>query len=172
VTFAVPGAVYDRFVGRYSYRLCQALARAAGLAAESSVLDVGASTGEGTRYPGEMNLLRAFWDAAGELDSDGVRAVDERMQMRFGRRGELGALWRHAGLEDVKEGDIVVFAEYESFDDLWEPFTAGVGPAGSYAASLDPERQEALRTEYSRRLAVPDGGFRLSARAWDAVAKA
>jgi SAM-dependent methyltransferase len=258
VTFAVPGTVYDRFVGRYSYRLCQALARVAGLAAESSVLDVGAGTGEGTRYlvelvgservaavdpaesfvetlrarlpevdvrvasaeslpfgdgafdatlaqlvvnfmaepeagvtemrrvtrrggavaacvwdySGEMNLLRAFWDAAGELDSDGVRAVDERMQMRFGRRGELGALWRHAGLEDVEEGDIVVFAEYESFDDLWEPFTAGVGPAGSYAASLDPERQEALRTEYSRRLAVPDGGFRLSARAWYAVAKA
>jgi hypothetical protein len=29
-------------------------------------------------YPGEMNLLPAFWDAAGELDSDGVQAVDEQ----------------------------------------------------------------------------------------------
>ncbi|HEY7562736.1 MAG TPA: class I SAM-dependent methyltransferase, partial [Gaiellaceae bacterium] len=49
MTFAVPGEAYDRFIGRYSYRLCDALARAAGLAADAEVLDVGAGTGTGTR---------------------------------------------------------------------------------------------------------------------------
>jgi hypothetical protein len=123
-------------------------------------------------YPGEMTLLRGFWEAAAELDPAGVEPVDERTQMAFGRRGELADAWRHAGLEEVEEGAIVVSAEYESFRDLWKPFTQGVGPAGGYAASLDDERRAALKAEYRRRLSVGDGAFRLSARAWYAVGKA
>jgi hypothetical protein len=91
--------------------------------------------------------------------------------MPFSRRGELGELWRRAGLREVEDGEIVVAAGYEGFDDLWEPFPAGVGPAGGYAASLDDERRDALRDEYRRRLSVPDGPFRLEARAWFAVGK-
>jgi hypothetical protein len=92
--------------------------------------------------------------------------------MRFGSRGELAELWRAAGLGEVEDGELVVSAEYEDFEDLWEPFTKGVGPAGGHAASLDPERQAALKAEYRRRLSVPDGPFRLSARGWYAVGKA
>ena len=66
-------------------------------------------------------------------------------------------LSEQVGLADVADGELVVSAEYEGFEDLWEPFTAGVGPAGAYAVSLDPERQAALREEYQRRLDVPDG---------------
>ena len=123
-------------------------------------------------YSGEMTLLRVFWDAAEEVDPDGVRDVDERTRMRFARKGELAELWRRVGLEQVEDGEIVVSTDYESFEDLWEPFTMGVGPAGGYATSLDDERQAALRSEYRRRLAVPDGPFRLSARAWFAVGRA
>jgi hypothetical protein len=65
----------------------------------------------------------------------------------------------------------VVAAEYEGFDELWEPFTAGVGPAGGYAASLDDERREALKEEYRRRLPISEGAFRLEARAWFAVGR-
>ena len=64
---------------------------------------------------------------------------------------------------------LVVEASYEDFDDLWQPFTTGVGPAGAYTASLEPERQAALRAEFARRLDSPDGAFTLSARAWCAV---
>jgi SAM-dependent methyltransferase len=258
VTFAVAADAYDGFVGRYSYGLCDALAGAVGIAADSSVLDVGAGTGMGTRrllelvgaervaavdpsepfaaalrerfpeidvrlaaaeslpfedgtfgvavsvlvvnfmsdpaagvaemrrvtrpggivaacvwdYPGEMRLLRAFWDVAAELDPDGVRDVDERSRMPFAGRGELGELWRAVGLADVEDGELVVTAEYESFDDLWEPFTRGVGPAGGYASSLEDRRRAALQTEYRRRLDVPDGPFQLSARAWYATGRA
>jgi SAM-dependent methyltransferase len=122
-------------------------------------------------YGGEMTLLRAFWDSAVALAPDLAAVADERSRMRFAREGELAGLWRQAGLRDVQQGELVVSAEYESFDDLWEPFTLGAGPAGAYAASLEPGRQEALRDDYRRRLTVPDGGFSLSARAWYAVGR-
>ena len=123
-------------------------------------------------YPGEMTLLRAFWDAAAALDPDGVEPVDERTRMAFGRQGELADLWRETGLVEVEDGEILVSAEYEGFDDLWEPFTVGVGPAGGYASSLEPERRDALKIEYRRRLSDPVGGLRLNARGWYAVGRA
>jgi hypothetical protein len=92
--------------------------------------------------------------------------------MAFARAGELAGLWLDAGLADVEEGELVVGASYESFEDLWEPFPSGVGPAGAFAASLDEPRREALRAELRRRLDVPDGPFSLSARAWYAVGTA
>jgi SAM-dependent methyltransferase len=120
-------------------------------------------------YAGEMTLLRAFWDAAAELEPELVAGRDERTSMPFDEQGELAELFRRVGLEDVEEGELVVSARYESFDDLWEPFTSGVGPAGAYVASLDHERRDALRAEYERRLGSPAGPFRLRARAWYAV---
>ena len=120
-------------------------------------------------YRGEMTMLRAFWDAARALDP---HAADEGAVMRFATAEELGALWDDAGLHRVDVGPLVVEASYEDFDDLWEPFPAGVGPAGAYTASLEPEAQAALRNEFARRLGQPNGPFMLSARAWCAVGAA
>ncbi|HEU4451218.1 MAG TPA: class I SAM-dependent methyltransferase [Gaiellaceae bacterium] len=127
---------------------------------------VGASVWD---YPGEMTLLRAFWEAAAALEPELVAARDERAVMSFDDEGELAGLWRRAGLEDVEEGELLVAASYESFDDLWAPLELGVGPAGAYVVSLDPARREALQTELHRRLGAPEGPFELSARAWYAV---
>jgi SAM-dependent methyltransferase len=120
-------------------------------------------------YRGEMTMLRTFWDAATDLDA---AAADEGASMRFATPDELGELWAGAGLAQVRITPLVVEASYEDFDDLWQPFTTGVGPAGAYTASLAPERQAALRAEFARRLANPDGPFTLSARAWCAVGAA
>ena len=49
MTFSVPADAYDRFVGRYSYGLTDALVSASGIRAGSSMLDVGAGTGAGMR---------------------------------------------------------------------------------------------------------------------------
>jgi SAM-dependent methyltransferase len=122
-------------------------------------------------YPGEMLLLRAFWDAAAEVAPELVAERDERTTMRFDEEDELADLWRRCGLEDVEAGELVVSAAYESFDDLWEPYTRGVGPAGAYVVSLEEEDRETLRGEYERRLGSPRGPFRLSARAWYAVGR-
>jgi SAM-dependent methyltransferase len=114
-------------------------------------------------YAGEMTLLRAFWDAARELDPD---APDEGLTMRYCSPGELEELWRTVGLEGVSSSALVVEADYADFDDLWAPFPTGLGPSGAYCASLDPDRQQALRDAYHRRLGSPSGAFTLTARAW------
>ncbi len=123
-------------------------------------------------YPGEMTLLRTFWEAAAALEPDLVTRRDERTVMPFDEEGELADLWRRAGLADVEEGELLAVASYEGFDDLWAPLELPVGPSGSYAVSLDPGRREALRAELRRRLGAPEGPFELSARAWYAVGTA
>ena len=122
-------------------------------------------------YGHEMTLLTTFWEAAAALDARGVAALDERARMRFGWENGLGELWLDGGVRGTTSGEIVVSAAYESFDDLWEPFTRGVGPAGAYAASLEPEALQSLRAEYYRRLGCPRGPFELTARAWYAVGR-
>ena len=114
-------------------------------------------------YADGMTMLRAFWDAALELDAG---APDEGKTMRYCSPPELEALWEGAGLDDVETRELVAEADYEGFDDLWTPFLAGVGPAGAYVASLAPDRQNALRDAYFQRLGSPSGMFTLSARAW------
>ena len=117
-------------------------------------------------YAGEMTLLRAFWDAAREVDPQRGAAADEGVVMRWCEDGELAELWRAAGLCDVRFDALTVSAAYESFDDLWEPLPTGVAPAGAFCRSLDPERRAALREAYRRRLGAGAGPFELSARAW------
>jgi len=131
--------------------------------------DGGVVAGAVWDYRGEMTMLTRFWEAAGAIDERGAAARDERTRMRFGEPEEVVELWKGAGLRDVQGGAIVVSASYENFDDLWEPFLAGVGPAGDFAVSLEPDAQAALREEYRRRLGSPDGAFELQARAWYAV---
>ena len=122
-------------------------------------------------YRGEMTMLRTFWEAAGAIDERGAAARDERTRMRFGEREEIVELWEGAGLREVEGGEIVVATAYEDFDDLWSPFLAGVGPAGDFTVSLEPDAQASLRDEYHRVLGSPEGPFELWARAWYAVGK-
>ena len=117
-------------------------------------------------YTGEMTMLRAFWDAAVEVDPDGAGPLDEGRRMAHHKPGPLAALWSEAGLADVDTDAVVVRAAYEDFDDLWVPFTAGVGPAGAYCAGLPSDLRERLRAAYHRNVGSPDGPFELSARAW------
>ena len=114
-------------------------------------------------YAEEMKMLPVFWDAALQLDPD---APDEGKTMRYCSEDALGALWEQSSLHGVETGELVVEASYESFDDYWTPFPTGLGPSGAYCASLDPDRQEALRLECFRRLGEPSEPFTLRARAW------
>jgi SAM-dependent methyltransferase len=114
-------------------------------------------------YSGGMTMLRIFWDAALALDPG---AWDEARNMRYQDVDSLRELWLRTGLGAVETDALVVEASYRDFDDYWEPFTGGVGPAGAYCLSLDPDRRAALREECRRRLGDPDGAFTLSATAW------
>jgi SAM-dependent methyltransferase len=111
---------------------------------------------------GGMEMLKVFWQAARELAPS---ALDEA-RMPYRTVPELRALWEEAGLEEIETGPLDVIVGYQDFDDFWAPFLGGVGPAGSYVASLDEEHRVALRDQLRRGLNDPVGAFRLSARAW------
>jgi SAM-dependent methyltransferase len=117
-------------------------------------------------YAGDMTLLRAFWDAAREVDPARAAAADEGIVMSWCAEGELAELWRAAGLRDVRFGPLVVSARYTGFEDLWSPFPTGVAPSGAFCASLDADRRGELHDAFRRRLGVGDGAFELTARAW------
>jgi hypothetical protein len=63
-----------------------------------------------------------------------------------------------------------VRVEHATFEEWWEPYTLGVGPAGSYIAGLAPEAREELREKC--RALLPEPPFTISASAWSARARA
>ncbi len=113
-------------------------------------------------HAGGEGPLRRFWEPARELDPE----VDDESELAGTRRGHLAELLREAGLQKVEETVLSVSVEHATFDEWWEPFTSGVGPAGAYLAQLDQERQTRLRERC--RDAFPEGRHALTARAWAA----
>jgi SAM-dependent methyltransferase len=113
-------------------------------------------------HAGNEGPLAAFWEAARTLDPD----VDDESDLAGTREGHLGELFRLAGLRDVQESSITASVEHPSFDEWWEPFTRGVGPAGAHVASLDPAAQAELRER--SRSTLPPAPFTVTARAWAA----
>ena len=246
MSFSVPAASYDRFMGRYSVLLAPQLADLAGVAAGQHALDVGCGPGALTgelvkrlgedavsavdpsepfvaaareRYPGvsvqrasaeelpfpdhnfdtslaqlvvhfmtdpvaglgemarvtrrqgvvaacvwdyagDRGPLSPFWIAARQLDAE----VDDESHMAGVREGHLAELFEAAGLHEIEDTSLTVAVEHPTFEDWWEPFTLGVGPAGKYAGSLDQERQSQLRD--LAREQFPPAPFLLTAHAW------
>jgi hypothetical protein len=111
-------------------------------------------------HGGGQGPLSLFWQAARELDAE----VHDESGLAGAREGHLAELFEAAGLHEIEETTISASLEHPSFEEWWEPFTRGVGPAGSYVASLDAERQARLR-EKCRSL-LPVAPFLLTARAW------
>ena len=103
-----------------------------------------------------------FWDMARELDP----GVHDQSGLAGARAGHLTELFRAAGLREVEESALTSRVEHATFEAWWEPFTGGVGPAGAYTASLDPERRAELRARCRSRLG--EGPFTVTATAWAA----
>ncbi|MBA2518624.1 MAG: methyltransferase domain-containing protein [Chloroflexia bacterium] len=117
-------------------------------------------------YAGQMQLMRHFWDAAVALDP-AARELDEGRRFPLCRPGPLSALYEGAGLGRVETRAIDVPTRFRDFDDYWEPFLGGQGPAPGYAMALDEERRAALREHLRARLPIAaDRAIHLRARAW------
>ena len=113
-------------------------------------------------HGGGHGPLSQFWDAARELDPD----VRDESRLAGARQGHLVQLFGEAGLHEIEESALSVDVEHPSFEDWWEPFMLGVGPAGGFTASLDAEGQARLRDLCRERLPTPP--FAVTARAWAA----
>jgi SAM-dependent methyltransferase len=111
-------------------------------------------------HAGGQGPLSLFWEAARELDPD----VEDESERAGSREGHLAELFEAAGLSEIEEGALSVRVEHPSFEDWWEPFTFGVGPAGAFVASLDADGRARLR-ERCREL-LPNAPFVPPARAW------
>jgi len=113
-------------------------------------------------HAGQRGPLSLFWQAAREIDPD----AEDESSLAGVREGQLATLFDAAGLREIESSVLDAALEHETFDAWWEPFTGGVGPAGSFVARLDPDRRAALR-ERCRSL-LPPAPFTLPARAWAA----
>lgn len=113
-------------------------------------------------FANEMRMLRLYWDAATVIDPD---APDEARTLRFGQPGEIPELLEASRLVDIVEEALTVESTYQDFNELWDGFLLGIGPAGQHARSLPADRQHLLREELYGRLGEPTGRFTLSATA-------
>jgi SAM-dependent methyltransferase len=113
-------------------------------------------------HAGGGGPLSAFWTAAKDLDPH----IQDESALAGVREGDLPALLTAAGLRDVESATLSIDVEHPSFEDWWEPYTLGVGPAGAYVARLTDQELAALREHCSEVL--PSAPFVLTARAWAA----
>lgn len=119
-------------------------------------------------YAGKMELMRIFWDAAVELDRDAAK-LDEGVRFPLCRAEPLAQLFAGAGLRAVEVEPLDIPTPFADFDDYWQPFLGGQGPAPAYAMSLDEAARSRLRDRVRERLPIAtDGSISLTARAWAA----
>jgi SAM-dependent methyltransferase len=113
-------------------------------------------------HGGGQGPLSLIWNTARELDPE----LEDESALAGARRGHLAALFGTAGAHEIQQTVLSVEVEHQSFDEWWQPYTLGVGPAGRYVAQLRPRQQAKLRELCRERL--PTGPFVLPARAWAA----
>ncbi|MFC0439963.1 class I SAM-dependent methyltransferase [Kutzneria buriramensis] len=117
-------------------------------------------------YAEGMAMLRHFWDAVIAVDPKAAD-LDEGRRFPLCRPEPLAALWAAAGLLDVQVESIEVPTVFTDFDDYWQPFLGGQGPAPGYLASLPDDHRRAVRDLLRIRLTtLDDGSIPLTARAW------
>jgi ubiquinone/menaquinone biosynthesis C-methylase UbiE len=116
-------------------------------------------------HAGGGSPLSVFWQAV----HDTAPSAPGEAQLAGARQGHLTELFEAAGLDHVEAGLVSVVVEFAGFEEWWEPYTFGVGPAGAHVAGLDESGVAALRARCTELL--PPGPFGQRASAWSARAR-
>lgn len=111
-------------------------------------------------HAGGLGPLSPFWRAVHRV----APSAPSESHLPGTRAGHLAELFREAGLADVEEATHTVTVPYATFEEWWEPYTLGVGPAGEYVAGLSADQRERLR-EASVAL-LPPAPFEIQATSW------
>jgi hypothetical protein len=114
-------------------------------------------------HAGGGGPLSTFWRVAGRLDGQ----ARGEATLHGASEGQLVEIFRRAGLVDVRQTVVESTVGFRGFDDWWEPFRFGVGPAGRYVATLDEAGVSQLEGALREELGA--GPFDVTARAWTAV---
>jgi SAM-dependent methyltransferase len=110
----------------------------------------------------EVDMFAAIDRAAEAVGAS--RATEPR---RYRTAQEIHDLLAPHGAVDTAELDVT--AGYGDFEEFWQAMDHGVGPAGQWLASLDPEQREQAHAELFRDFGSPQGPFELNARAFAAA---
>jgi Methylase involved in ubiquinone/menaquinone biosynthesis len=113
-------------------------------------------------HAGDRTPLTMFWRAAHSLDPKS----QGESQLPGSRAGQLTEIFEAAGLREVEETTVESSVTFDRFDDWWEPYTLGVGPAGDYLRNLGEEERSALRARC--RELLPEPPFTVRSIAWAA----
>jgi SAM-dependent methyltransferase len=116
-------------------------------------------------FGGERAPLSDFWRAARDLDP----SAPGEAQLAGTQEGQLVTIFEAAGLEAVEPLTLSVRVHYPAFEDWWEPYTLGVGPAGAYVETLSTAAVDRLRAHCAEVL--PAAPFEIEATAWTAVGR-
>jgi SAM-dependent methyltransferase len=117
-------------------------------------------------HAGGTGPLSLFWQAALELDPH----TPDEASLAGARKGHLAELFAAAGLQQIESTALTVQVGHPSFDEWWQPFTLGVGPAGAYVAQLDAARRDELRARCASLL-PQDGPFTTTGTAWTVLGR-
>jgi len=113
-------------------------------------------------WDGPTGALAPFWDAVHTIDPD----VEDEARLSGASKGHLAELFQATCLRDVEEDSIAVDVVHPTFEEWWEPYTYGVGPAGDYIQRLDDDARLRLESVALERLG--SGPFTVTATAWAA----
>ena len=116
-------------------------------------------------YSGRIDLLRYFWNAAILIDPKSQQ-LDEGIRFPICNIDNLKKAFLQAGLTDIAVTTLDIITVFKNFEDYWNPFLGGQGPAPSYLASLSENLQEELKDRIHNSLPIEsDGSIRLLGRA-------
>ena len=116
-------------------------------------------------YSGRMDFLRFFWDAACQVDVNAAM-LDEGIRFPVCNADNLKDAFQEADLNNIETSNLNIYTVFKNFDDYWNPFLGGQGPAPSYLALLNEDLKTRLKNILLKKLPiVPDGSITLLARA-------
>lgn len=114
-------------------------------------------------HAGGTGALSAFWRVVHRCDpaAPGEEALPGSWE------GDLTRMLTGAGLREVEETLLTVSRDFATFEEWWEPFTLGVGPAGAYVRGLNQIERAGLADALREELG--DGPVTVRASAWTAT---
>jgi SAM-dependent methyltransferase len=115
-------------------------------------------------HAGQRTPISTFWRAARELSL----GLQDESALAGAHEGHLVELFKASGLRHVEDAVLGARVKYSRFDDWWEPFSYGVGPAGAVYKTLSPDQRARLRERCEALL--PPAPFELASFAWAARA--
>lgn len=116
-------------------------------------------------YPGGgMGFIDAYWQAAQSVDPRAAE-YNEASRFPFCNPEDLLADCLTAGLGNATLEPIEIRTVFTDFNEFWEPFTLGAGPAPGFYQSLSADKQQQLKDRLRQAVGAATP-IDLPARAW------